>query len=101
MGPLTLPIELLPDGTSSNSLMFANCTFGGGVKVDLGRTAETALARPFPQNVLVARYTGAAPDVAGWRLVGTGVKGVRGKFTAANGEVRMDVEPAGVMLILY
>lgn len=100
-GALTLPIELLPDGTSSNSLMFANCTFGGGVKVDLGRTAETALAMPYPKNVLVARYAGAAPDVSSWRLVGTGVKGVRGKFTAANGEVRMDVEPAGSLLIVY
>lgn len=100
MGSLTLPIELLPNGTSSNSLMFANCTFGGGVKVDLGRTAETALARPYPENVLVARYTGTAPAVGSWRLVGTGVKGVRGKFTAANGEVRMNVESAGVVLII-
>ena len=101
MGSLTLPIELLPNGTSSNSLMFANCTFGGGVKVDLGRTAETALARPYPENVLVARYTGTAPAVGSWRLVGTGVKGVRGKFTAANGEVRMNVKSAGVVLIMY
>ena len=100
-GSVVLPITLLPDGSASNVVTFAGCTFAGTVRVDLGRTAENPLAKPYPQGVVVARYTGAAPDVSGWRLVGTGVKGLRGKFTAANGEVRMGVESSGVMLIMY
>lgn len=100
-GSVALPITLLPAGSASNVVTFAGCTFAGTVRVDLGRTAENPLAKPYPQGVVVARYTGAAPDVSGWRLVGTGVKGLRGKFTAANGEVRMGVESSGVMLIMY
>ncbi len=98
MGDVTLPVTLLPDGTVSNVLTFANCTCSGRVTVDLGRTAENPLEMPYPQNLLVARYTGTAPDVVRWRMTGSGVPELRGKCVAENGEIRMRVYRAGFMV---
>ena len=96
MGAVTLPVTLQPDGTVSNVLTFANCTLGGRVTVDFGRTAQTAFTAPYPRNLLVARYSGTtAPAAVGWRMASSGVDGYRGKFTFADGEVRMSVLPAG------
>ena len=96
MGAVTLPVTLLGDGTVSNVLTFADCTLGGRVTVDFGRTAQTAFTAPYPRNLLVARYSGAtAPAAVGWRMASSGVDGYRGKFTFADGEVRMSVLPAG------
>jgi len=78
---------------------FSGSTFAGVTKVDLTR-AQDPLAEPLPTSMLVARYTGAAPDVSGWRLKGTGIRGVAGRFMAADGEVRMAVESRGLMLIV-
>ena len=96
MGDVTLPVTLLPDGTVSNVLTLADCTLGGRVTVDFGRTAQTAFTAPYPRNLLVARYSGTtAPTAVGWRMEGSGLAGYRGKFTFADGEVRMTVLPAG------
>ena len=100
MGAVTLPVTLLGDGTVSNVLTFADCTFAGRVTVDFGRTEEDAFAKPYPSNLLVARYSGTTdPAVANWRMVGSGLKGHRGVFTAANGEIRMTVSPTGMIVI--
>ena len=53
---------------------------------------------PYPQNLLVARYTGAAPDVLRWHMKGSGVPELRGKCVAENGEIRMRVYRAGFMV---
>ncbi len=98
MGDVTLPVTLLPEGTVSNVLTFVNCTCSGRVTVDLGRTAENPLEMPYPQNLLVARYTGTAPDVVRWRMTGSGVPELRGKCVAQNGEIRMRVYRAGFMV---
>ena len=96
MDAVTLPVTLLDDGTVSNVLTLADCTLGGRVTVDFGRTAQTAFTAPYPRNLLVARYSGAtAPAAVGWRMAGSGFDGYRGKFTFADGEVRMTVLPAG------
>lgn len=100
MGAVSFPITLLADGTSSNAVTFADCTFGGTLKVDLGRTEVNPLVEPYPENVLVARYTGTTPPVGKMRLVGTGCKNLRGEFVAAGGEVRMNVVPTGMMVIV-
>ena len=96
MGAVTLPVTLLSEGTVSNVLTFADCALGGRVTVDFGRTAETAFTAPYPRDLLVARYSGTtAPAAAGWRMAGSGLDGYRGKFTFADGEVRMSVLSAG------
>ena len=60
--------------------IFNGCTFDGGTTVAIaGERPENG-----PNNVLVARYTGAAPSVARWHLADGG-----GAFTAANGEIRV------------
>ena len=101
MGAVALPLTLLADGTASNVVTFASCTFGGPVKVDLGFTEENPIAEPYPQGLVVARYTGTAPDVGRLRLVGTGKKNLRGVFSAANGEISLEeVIQTGVILIV-
>ncbi len=81
---------------------FDNCSFATDVRhvVTLGRTLDTALARPFRKGVLVARYVGEAPNVSKWKLAGTGIPSCIGTFTAANGEIRMDVKLSGMTFIL-
>ena len=69
---------------------FSGCTFASRVKVDLGRTPENPIILPC-SSLLVARYTGAAPSMAAWRLAGTGIDRTGGRFTAANGEIRVEV----------
>ena len=71
----------------------------GSFRVDLGRTAENPLAEPF-RPITVCTYEGAAPDVSGWRLKGTGLSNVRGVFTAANGVVTVTPECVGVLIIV-
>lgn len=79
--------------------MFADCTFADRVTVECGHGEGTALALPSPE-VVVARYTGTAPDVSRWRVRGTGGTGVRGAFTAANGEIKMTAFVGGLILIV-
>jgi len=65
--------------------------------VDLGTNVEV----PYPQGLLVAKYAGAAPQVAGWKVLrrADSTK-LRGNFTAADGEVRVDVCRSGLMMIV-
>lgn len=79
--------------------LFANCTFADRVTVECGHGEGTALALPSPE-VVVARYTGTAPDVSRWRVRGTGGTSVRGIFTAANGEIKMTASAVGLILIV-
>lgn len=71
----------------------------GTFKVDLGRTAENPLAEPFAP-IVVYRYTETAPDVSTWRLKGTGLKNVRGIFTAKDGVVTVLPYYSGTTLIV-
>lgn len=75
----------------------------GRVCVDLGCTTEAPLdLAELPQNVLVARLSGATNiPASAFRLRGTGVRGLVGRFSVGDGgEVRMTVERTGVSIIL-
>ena len=75
----------------------------GRVCVDLGCTTEAPLdLAELPQNVLVARLSGATNiPASAFRLRGTGVRGLVGRFSVDDGgEVRMTVERTGVSIIL-
>lgn len=80
----------------------ADCAVSGKLLVDLGRGAENPLLPPYPRDILVARYAGdTSPDVSAWNVLATGgAKGFRGKFAAADGEIRMTVTfPSTVIVI--
>ena len=77
-----------------------SCTISGRVTVDCGHSAESPLAVPMGTPVAVCRFSGPAPDVSGWRLVGTGAKSVRGSFSVSGDTVMMTAEKAGCLLIV-
>ncbi|MDD4017182.1 MAG: hypothetical protein PHV28_04475, partial [Kiritimatiellae bacterium] len=84
----------------SNTLTFASCTFAGRTKVDFGRTAADPLDGILPKNLIVAHYTGAAPDVSSWKMIGSGVDNVSGVFNASGGEIRMAARRGGMIFSL-
>ncbi len=70
--------------------LFDDCTFAGRTSVSFaGAAPEGEL-----HGVLVARYTGAAPSTAGWRINGRGAA-----FTAANGEIRVSTHHGTVFVV--
>ncbi len=78
---------------------FSGCAFVGRVIVDLGRAEGNSLTPPY-RSLVVARYTGAAPNVSAWRLVGTGIPKTGAVFTAENGEVRATACQAGGSIMI-
>ena len=69
----------------------------GRTRIDLART--TPLEHPLPQNVRVATYVDAAPDVSQWTAVNSASERVSATFSAANGEVCMALKAAGFLLL--
>ena len=78
--------------------MFSGCAFSGTVKIDCGRTEANPLT-PSSAPVVVARFTGAAPNVSGWRLVNTGTTNIRGNFTVSGDTVVATVRETGFVII--
>jgi hypothetical protein len=72
----------------------------GRVTVDLGVQKPGAFDIEALSNVTVATYLNTPPDVGHWRVVGTGLKRVRGEFTVADGKVMMRVVPTGMAVIV-
>ena len=70
------------------------------VKVDFGADESAPLDMDDLVNVTVATYTGDAPSVGRWRVVGTGHRNVRGEFTVADGTVKMTVVDTGSVIIV-
>ncbi len=97
----TYKVAMEDGGNVPEMLDFSGVAFSGRTKVDLGRTEETALPGPYARDVLVATYTGSAPDVSGWRVINTGVPGLVGSFTAVNGEIRMNFTKATGTVITF
>jgi hypothetical protein len=79
--------------------IFRDCAFAGRIIVDLGRAEGNSLTPPY-RSLVVARYTGAAPNVSAWRLVGTGIPKTGAVFTAENGEVRATACQAGGSIMI-
>ena len=77
--------------------VIAGATFTGRTFVDLART--TPLERPFPHNIRVATYTGPAPDVSQWKVVNSATKRLLATFVAVNGEILMDLQATGLIII--
>ena len=69
--------------------------------VDFGRTAENPLPTTLPEGLVVAHFTGAAPNVSRWRLCGTGLVSVGGTFSVtAGGDVLMTARQKGITILI-
>ena len=104
-GTLTSPtfsVGLDADGQAERQIVLADAdelVLSGRVRVDFGRTEENPIVLP-SGPIVIGTYSGAAPDVSGWKLVGTGLKGVGGTFAAADGQIVVTPEHRGLMLIV-
>ena len=100
----TLAIALSDAWGNTNGIpTFANCSFVGRVTVDAGRTAVNPLVLPpdaARQPVAVARFSGTtSADVSSWRIVNTGDREVRGRFSLVDGTVYLTPAPPFGMTI--
>ena len=90
---------LKDDWTTDGLPVFSDCSIGTLV-IDAGRTAENPLPADFPQNVAVAKWTGAGA-LPRFRLSNTGIRNVGADFTVdPDGTVRMTPHEVGVILIV-
>jgi hypothetical protein len=70
----------------------------GGVTFNLGRDEKNPLLRPF-RPFVVARYSGNAPSLAGWKLSNTGLEQSAATFIAKDGVVTAEVN-VGTLIML-
>ena len=95
----TIALDVDGEWNVSGVPVFDGCTLSGAVKVDCGHDAATALPASCDTPVVVARFTGAAPDVSSWRVKGVGTSGARGTFAVQGDTVVMTVFKSGFNLI--
>ena len=95
----TIALDVDGEWNVSGVPVFDGCTLSGAVKVDCGHDAATALPASCDTPVVVARFTGAAPDVSSWRVKGVGTSGARGAFAVQGDAVVMTVFRSGFNLI--
>ena len=96
----TISLEVDDEWGVAGVPVFDGCAISGRVRVDCGRTEENPLAVPCGTPVVVARFSGSAPDVSGWRLLGSGVPGAHGVFSVQGDTVVMTVSKPGFTLIV-
>jgi hypothetical protein len=107
-GTGTLSAEKLPspvfnlsvndDYETKEVLTLENFTTDGGATFNLMRDEENPLLRPF-RPFVVARYTGNAPSLAGWKLSNTGLEQTSASFTAKDGVITAEISVG--MLIIF
>ena len=96
-----MKVSLADDGTVTSAIpTFDGMSFSKLFKVDVSRGGSAArLAKPY-RTVVVADYTGSAPDVSGWRMRNAGESGLGARFEAHDGHVYMTPKVSGVILIV-
>ena len=94
-----LKTALADDGTVEGDLpTLSGVAFSGSFRVDVSRgDAAESLATPY-RTVAVANYSGAAPDVSGWRIRNVGESGIGAKFEARDGKVYMTPTVKGCVI---
>lgn len=98
----TLKVAVEDDLSASTFLTLGEgASVSGRVTIDLGRT-KPGLDFDKTKAFKVLAYTGAAPDVRRWKLVGTGIASkVRGVFAAEAGFVTCTLaDPPGLAIIV-
>lgn len=94
------------DWTIMQAPTFENCIFNGRVLVDFGRSADNPLNEDLigRGSIAVAKFSGAAPDVSGWKVKAgsTGLKFIGGTFSVdeESGEVRMTPCSVGTVIVV-
>ncbi len=94
------------DWTTAQAPTFENCLFNGRVLVDFGRSADNPLDEDLigRGSIAVAKFSGAAPDVSGWKVKAgsTGLKFIGGTFSVdeEKGEVRMTPCSVGTVIVV-
>ena len=96
-----MKIALADDGTVDGDVpTFSDMETSGRFKVDLSRgDAASPLAKPY-REVAIANYTGAAPNVSGWRIKNVGESGLGAKFEARDGKVYMTPFVKGFAIVI-
>lgn len=72
----------------------------GRFRVDCGRANGGVPFTDMGREVVVARYSGPAPDVSAWRAVNLGMRGLTATFEARDGQVFMMPVMRGLLLIV-
>ena len=85
--------------TDENCLTLDGVTLSGCVSVDFGRADGDPLPSPYPTDLTVMKYVGAAPDISTWKAIGTGRRSIKGRFSAADGKVMVTLSRNGYVLI--
>lgn len=96
---IVIKADAADDWTGISTPTLEDCT-AGTVVIDMGRTAENPMSGTFPQNVAVAKWTGAGA-LPRFRLSNTGIRNVGADFTVdPDGTVRMTPHEVGIILIV-
>lgn len=93
---LTLKAALDETGANTNAVPTLDAALAGCTVVDFGGTAT--LSARLPENVKVARFSGASPGA--WKAVNLGVPQARGVFRLENGSVLCTVRRTGCFLLV-
>lgn len=99
MANATIANAVIVAPTDENVPTQDGVTLSGAVSVDFGRADGDPLPAPYPADLVVAKYTGADPDVSSWKVIGTGRRSIKGRFTAADGQVKATLSRNGCVLI--
>jgi hypothetical protein len=92
--------KIVSDGEGAAVPQFSSASFGGTTRVDFGCTSESPFDWQGVENLPVARFVGAAPDLSGWRVSGIGIGNVGGKFSFADGVVRVTLVSKGCIIVV-
>lgn len=96
-----LVLSLADDGSVAGPVpTLSSVATRGRFKVDCGRTSADAPFADVGRTVMVARYSGTAPDVSTWRAVNLGTRGLSATFEARDGRVFMTPVVRGLLLIV-
>jgi hypothetical protein len=90
-------ISVNDDYETDEVLTLEDFSADGGVTFNLARDEENPLPRPF-DSFVVARYTGNAPNLAGWKISNTGIEQTSATFTAKDGVISAEIA-VGLLII--
>ncbi|MBR4938186.1 MAG: hypothetical protein IKZ22_04880 [Kiritimatiellae bacterium] len=76
-------VKILIDAENPAAPRLENAGFVGRTVIDFGCTEDSPLDWRNTPVLPVAKFTGALPDISGWRVKGVGNRSVGGKFTVS------------------
>jgi hypothetical protein len=93
--------KILIDAENPAAPRLENAGFVGRTVIDFGCTEDSPLDWRNTPVLPVAKFTGALPDISGWRVKGVGNRSVGGKFTVSgDGVVSVKLAWRGLTLFV-